>query len=191
MARECRGDAQGAATTGADRWIEARPLTDERYILAIDLVRRGVRYHQQLPDGDKPGSTAAIGEKAIMADAVEAIGQAVEQEAADELVRVERHESGCVAMVVVPPTKGHGRVVGADQTAVGDGDPVGVAPEIGEKLFGRSERRLGIDDPVLATKLPDRRGKDIRVTTPVERAGEAQSPGGIGRLEPFEEQPPE
>ncbi|MDB5723401.1 MAG: hypothetical protein JWQ16_155 [Novosphingobium sp.] len=71
-----------------------------------------------------------------MADAVEAIGQAVEQEAADELVRVERHEPGRVAMAVIAPTKRHRRVAGADQAAVGDGDPVGVAAEIGEDMFG-------------------------------------------------------
>ena len=44
--------------------------------------------------------------------------------------------------------------VGADQATVGDGDPVGIAAEIGQHLLGRAERRLGIDDPVLATKLP-------------------------------------
>jgi len=37
------------------------------------------------------GGTIAIGEQAIVADAVEPLGQHVHQEAADELVRGERH----------------------------------------------------------------------------------------------------
>lgn len=162
-------------------------LRERRDVLAIGLVRRWVRRRQQSPDGDQPGSAAAIGEEPIMADSVKAVGQAVEQEAPDELVRVERHQPGRVAMAVIAPAEGHVRIVGADQTAVGDGDPVGIAAEIGEDMFGRSERRLGVDDPFFAPKLPDRRGEDIGVNEPVERAGEAQPPGPMCRLEPFEE----
>ena len=94
-------------------------------------------------------------------------------------------------MTVIAPAEGHARVIDADQPTVGDGDPVGVAAEIGEDMFGRTERRLGIDDPVLAAKLTDRSGEGIGVTEPVERAGEAQSPGRICRLKSLEEQPPE
>src|ERR1700692_571970 len=45
----------------------------------------------------------------------------------------------------------HSLVV-CNQTPVGDGDPVGVAREIGEHSLGAGERRLGIDHPAL---LPD------------------------------------
>ena len=38
------------------------------------------------------GGAMAVGEEADMADAVEAVGQGVQQEAADELVGVERHD---------------------------------------------------------------------------------------------------
>ena len=137
------------------------------------------------------GPAASIGEEAIVADAVEAVGQAVQQEATDELVRIERHQPGRVAVTIIAPAEGYAGLVGADQATVGDGDPVGIAAEIGEDLLGRAERRLGIDDPVLATKLPDRGREGMGLTEPVERAGEAQSPSRIGRLEPLEEQPPE
>nr|WP_192179903.1 hypothetical protein [Mesorhizobium amorphae] len=56
----------------------------------------------------------------------------------------------------------------------------------GRGLLGRAERRLGIDDPVLATKLPDRGREGMSLTAPVERAAEAQSPSRIGRLEPLD-----
>ena len=43
-----------------------------------------------------------VGEQAIVADAVEAVRQSVQQEAADELVGVERHDLGLPCGVVLP-----------------------------------------------------------------------------------------
>ena len=126
-----------------------------------------------------------------MADAVKAVRQAVEKEPADELMRIKRHQPGCVAVTVIAPAKGYAGLVGADQATVGDGDPVGVAAKIGKNMFGRAEGRLGKDDPVLVAQLPDRGCEGIGVTKPVERAGEAQSSGRMCRLKPLEEQPPE
>ena len=39
-----------------------------------------------------------------------------------------------------------------DQTAVGDGDAMGITAEIIEPLLGSAERSLGIDDPGSATQ---------------------------------------
>ena len=94
-----------------------------------------------------------------MTDAVEAVGQAVQQEAADELVRSERHLPGRVAVGVIAPAEGHACLVGADQAAVGDGDTVGIPAEIGEDMLGRTERRLGIDDPALLAQRAQCLGK--------------------------------
>ena len=47
----------------------------------------------------------AVGEKAEVADAVEAVGQGVQQEAADELVGVERHDLGLAVMAIVLPAE--------------------------------------------------------------------------------------
>lgn len=66
-----------------------------------------------------------------------------------------------------------------------------VAAEIGEDTFGRAERWLRTDDPVLTTQLPGRGHEDIGVTKPVERTGEAQLSGRMCRLKLLEEQPPE
>ena len=120
-----------------------------------------------------------------MADAMKAVGQAVDEETADELVRIERHQPGRVAMTIIAPAEGHSGLVGADQAAVGDGDPVGVAAEIGQDMFGRAERWLGIDDPVLATQLPDRGCEGMGITEPLKRSGKAQSPSRIGRRGPI------
>lgn len=71
-----------------------------------------------------------------MANAVEAVGEAVDEEAADELVRIERHLPGRVAMAIIAPAEDHAAIVGADQATVGDGDAKRVAPEIGENVLG-------------------------------------------------------
>jgi len=46
------------------------------------------------------------------------------------------------------PLDGNAVVVEGDQTAVGDGDAVGVAAEIGEHRLRPGEGSLGIDNPI-------------------------------------------
>ena len=55
---------------------------------AFDL---GLGRGEKLAGARDVGLAAGAGEQAIVADAMEALGQDVEQEAADELVGVERH----------------------------------------------------------------------------------------------------
>lgn len=86
-----------------------------------------------------------------MADAVEAPGQDMGQEAADELVGLERHDAltvGAVATVILDPER-HLIFIEGDEAAVRDGDAVGIAREIGEHRFRTGEGRLGVDDPGL------------------------------------------
>jgi hypothetical protein len=66
-------------------------------------------------------------------DAVEPVGQHVDQEAADELVDVERHQlvtSVGLSPVILPP-EGHALTVEGDEPAVGDRDAVRVARQVG------------------------------------------------------------
>ena len=77
-----------------------------------------------------------IGEEAVVADAMEAVGQRVQEEAADELVRVERHDLRLAAVAIISPAERDAIVVHADQPGIGDGDAMGVAAEIGEHLLG-------------------------------------------------------
>jgi hypothetical protein len=69
--------------------------------------------------------------------------------AADELVDVERHElvASLALGPVILPFKGHALTVEGDEPAVGDGDPMGVAGQIGEHRVGSCKRPLGIDHP--------------------------------------------
>src|SRR3977135_1688396 len=78
------------------------------------------------------------GEQAVVADAVEALGQDVDQEAADELIGGERHplvSRAAVGAVVLVP-EGDAVLAASDQPAVGDSDPMGIARQIGEYRLG-------------------------------------------------------
>jgi hypothetical protein len=83
--------------------------------------------------GDVLGTRAA-GEEAVVADAVEAMRQDVDEEAADELVGCEGHDLLPFATLgaIVLPLEGDAVAVERNQPAVGDGDAMGVAREAAE-----------------------------------------------------------
>src|SRR5258708_10321637 len=104
-----------AAWTGAGQ--DAR-LVRRGGLLLLGLDDAG-RSTEQLACACNVGRAVAIGEQAVVADAVEALGQHVHEEAADELVSCERHRLPLVWPVdaVVLPAEGDAGVVGRDQTA--------------------------------------------------------------------------
>ena len=85
---------------------------------------------------------------------MEAVRQGVQQEAADELVGIEGHHLGLAVRSVVLPGEADLAVGERDQPAVGDGDAMGVAAEIGQHLFGA--RRT------VAWRRPPSRGAGVR-----------------------------
>jgi hypothetical protein len=92
-----------------------------------------------------------------MADAVEALGQHVQEKAPDELVRVKPHRlptARAVDAIVFPAERDAG-VVSCNEAAVGDGDTVGVPGKIAQHLLRSCERRLAIDDPLDAPQWSD------------------------------------
>ena len=84
-----------------------------------------------------------------MPDADETLRQYVEQKSANELVGGNRHCLLFVAVSVIPPTECDVAAIEGEQSVIGDGDAVSVAPEVTQHLFRTAEWRLGIDDPVL------------------------------------------
>jgi hypothetical protein len=90
-----------------------------------------------------------------VSDAHQASRQDVEQETAEELGNVEGHQSVAVAARPVSPAKGHAVVVEGDESAVGDGDAVGVAAEVAQHLLGAGEGRFAVDDSVFASGLAE------------------------------------
>lgn len=78
-----------------------------------------------------------IGKQAVMTNAMEAVGDGVQQETTDELMHIERHQLSDAACSVILPSKGDAIAVHADEAGIGNGDAVGVATEIGQHLLDR------------------------------------------------------
>jgi hypothetical protein len=93
--------------------------------------------------------------EAVIADLVEALGQDVLQEAADELVGRQCHGP---ALVVpgVGIAEGDLSVVAGEDAVVGDGDSVDVSSEIPQYAVDAADAGLAVDDP---RAFPDRGGE--------------------------------
>ena len=81
-----------------------------------------------------------------MANAVESVGQRVQEEAADELVWRQLHDFDGTVLAIVLPGKSHMVIIKADKAAVGNGNAVGVAAQIGQNLGWPAKRLFGIDN---------------------------------------------
>jgi len=90
-----------------------------------------------------------------VADANQAAGQDVKQEAAQELMSGNGHDLLLAAVGIISPAERDAIVLKGHEAMVGDGDAMGVAGQIVENMFGAAERWLGVDDPVLPEQLPE------------------------------------
>ena len=76
-----------------------------------------------------------------MANADEPLGQDVEQEPSDELVRGQPHHLGTMVVGIILPAEKHLVVLQGHQAGVGNGDAMGIAAQIAKHLLGSAERR--------------------------------------------------
>ena len=114
-----------------DEHAPAAAGTGRPWIWRLDrLNARDWRWHRkQSPGAGDVGLAAGAGEQAVVADAMEALRQNVEQEAPDEFIRAERHCAiafGAVTAIVLV-AEGHAAFVARDQPAVRDGNAMRVA----------------------------------------------------------------
>src|SRR6266849_4002325 len=91
-------------------------------------------------------------------------------------------------MAVIAPAEADAIVLDVEQTAIGDGDAVGIAAEIGEHLFGAAKRRFGVDVPLLAARCAEAAAESGRFGEPSESAEEAQRAGLKRRPKRVEEE---
>ena len=118
-------DEHAAATAGArlgewlrHRWIDFGRLLGHRRCHSEEFAR----------SHDGLGAVRA-GEQAVVADAMEAFGQHVDEEPANEFAGIERHRrvaAGAFDPVILDLER-DAPLVDCDQAAVRDGDAVGVA----------------------------------------------------------------
>lgn len=83
-----------------------------------------------------------------MTDAHEAIGQYVEEEAADKFVGVEGDDLFSIPIFAISVAQGDLAVVDSEDAVVGQSHAAGVAAEVIEDGLWRAERLFRVDDPV-------------------------------------------
>ena len=115
-----------------------------------------------------------------MTDADEARGKHVEQEAAQELLHRQGHQTLLVTMRGVSPAKGDLAALEGDQAVIGDGHAVGVAAEITENIFGATEGRFAVDHPVVTEEGAEEGSESLRFRQKLEVPVEAELAVGEG-----------
>ena len=99
-------------------------------------------------EGELLGS---VGQKAEVTDAHEAIGEDVEEKAADEFLGIEGQRFQPIVIPSIPVAESDLAVFNGEDTVIGQSDAVGVAAEVVENGLRRTERFFRIDNPVLLT----------------------------------------
>ena len=85
----------------------------------------------------------------------EPVGEDVEKEPPDELGGVEGHDLLFIAVGIILPQKGDPAILHADDAVVGNGDPVGISPEVTKDGLRPVEGRLGVDHPLLRVEASE------------------------------------
>jgi len=97
----------------------------------------------------KSVAAVAVSEQAEVADANQAAGKHMQEEAAQELMSGNGHDLLLAAMGIVAPEERDPAITKADQSMVGNSDAMRVSGQIIQHEVGTAEGRLGVDDPVL------------------------------------------
>ncbi len=97
-------------------------------------------------------ASTAIGEQAEMANAYESQGNDMEEETVDERVAGQGHRFDAVGVSVITVAETDLALGEVDEPVVGDGDAVGISPEVGDDLLRSGEGTLGVDHPIVRTQ---------------------------------------
>ena len=95
-------DAHDAATIGTGRYL-GRPLKIRTHGRRLAIVWRCPVMIEKFAAKRELGGAMAVGHEAKMADTMEAVGQRVKQEAANELVGLELHDLCRAVLAIVLP----------------------------------------------------------------------------------------
>ena len=165
------------ATVGTQTQTPGQEIEERRAVIRVLGVRVTLasRLTEGLPAAREELGAGSIGEKAVVTDPDEALGQDVEEEAADELPKRKGQRSGATAAVILE-AEGGGPVIDMKKPVVGDRDAVRVAGKILQDVIGAVEGRLGIDDPLGGPCLVEEPVERCRVPVSNEAAVQVQPP---------------
>jgi len=125
--------------------LTSRAASIERRLLLFSKQSRryGNTRSEMEPAQRECLSAVSIRQESEVADLDKAGRQDVEQEATDELHRIELHDLTAVVVFGVAPAKTHLTIDQAQQSAVGNGDAMSIAGQILQHMLGTPEGRLG------------------------------------------------
>ena len=128
----------------------------------------------------------AVAEKAEVSDTDEAVGEHVQEEAADELGGMDLLGAPLAATLVVLVAEDDVVAFHAQQALIGDRDAMGVASEVVDDGLRSAKGLLGEDDPVFGAELIEKALKADRVAEIFEasKGPPAQAPAAEGRERP-------
>ena len=136
--------------------------------------------------GSQGLGTAPIAEQPVMAQALEAAGEHMQQEAPDELGGWEGHHLDGIALPIIAPAEMDHAVLQGHETLIADRNPMRIAPEIRHHLLRASKGRLGIDDPVLPPERCPATAQTWRAPPAAPSPQQMQLPLGEGVVEAVE-----
>ena len=104
---------------------------------------------------------ASAGEKAVVANADEAVREDMKEKTAQEL----QHGKGEFALLVtvfrVAPAKGDLVLLEIDEAVIGNGDAVRIPAQVAQNLFGAGEGWFAVDHPFLPEEGAKKGGKGL------------------------------
>ncbi len=136
------------------------------------------------------GGPEAIGEQSIVANALEAGRQDMEQEAPDELRRLERHGAAAVWIggAIVLVLESNVLIVVMEQPLIGEGDAMGVSAQVFNDMGGAAKGRFGVDDPLAGADGSQEVVEGVGIQQGVQLAMEVELTCVIGPLKSFEKE---
>lgn len=159
-------------------------------VIIVMAIRRGRGHIEQASTECELVGAMGVSEEAVVANAMEAVRQHVEQEAPHELADVEAHDLALVttALPIVLPAETDIGLVKIEQAAVSDRDAMRVAREIGQDLLRTGEGLFGIDDPFALAQRREVSSPRVGVFELAEIGEELQFIGDVHGFETLQEQ---
>src|SRR5271155_5669646 len=162
-------------------------------MIGIGSLALGLLATEQLAGAIDVVGAGGLGEQAVVADAVQALGQDVDEEAADELVYCERHDLVAIGAFesIVLVFEADSVFVEREQPAVGDGNAMGVAGQISQYGLGSGEGPFAVDVPSGLAQRRQQGGEGSALGELPLLAEELQLTGGMRSEKLFQHQPAE
>src|SRR5947209_4454074 len=121
----------------------------------------------------------AVGKKAVMTNALEAVRQDVEEETTDEFGDLQSHDLAILStpLLIAFQSERDVRLVEINQAVVSDRDAMSVPGKIAQYLLGATQSLFGIDLPVRSVKGREGGSECLPLVETDEFSKEFQFPG--------------